>query len=132
MLPSGLPEHVHDDEELVRFLTSSSQFNSTMVKPSAFMPKNGTTSVFRHESEPNNHIWLLGKDHIETTRTVYGAAIIRALHVRMAFLDVVAHEPPPRHANILGWPSTTDPEMQRAKQKEFATALAQNAKLIKA
>ena len=37
-LPSGLPEHVSDDEDLARFLTSSNHFNSTAVRLAAFMP----------------------------------------------------------------------------------------------
>ena len=32
-LPSGLPDHVADGEDLARFLTSSSHFNAVMVKP---------------------------------------------------------------------------------------------------
>ena len=38
MLPSGLPNIVGDDEEITRFLTQSSHYNSAMPKPAAFMP----------------------------------------------------------------------------------------------
>jgi hypothetical protein len=57
MLPSGLSEAIEDDENLARFLTSSSQFNAVMVKPSAFLPNptDGETSVFRHGSEPRDN-----------------------------------------------------------------------------
>jgi hypothetical protein len=37
-LPSGLEEIITDDEDLARYLTSSSQFNAVMVKPAAFLP----------------------------------------------------------------------------------------------
>jgi hypothetical protein len=37
-LPSGLEEIIADDEDLARYLTSSSQFNAVMVKPAAFLP----------------------------------------------------------------------------------------------
>ena len=48
MLPSGLPEHVDDEEEVARFLTQSSQFNATMVKPAALLPNPKTVKhLFR-------------------------------------------------------------------------------------
>jgi len=54
MLASGLPDIVADDEDLARFLTSSSQFNIRMAKPAAFLPSasDRETSVFRHGAEP--------------------------------------------------------------------------------
>ena len=44
----GLPEIVADEEDLARFLTSSSQFNTQVVKHAAFLPSqnDGVTSVF--------------------------------------------------------------------------------------
>jgi hypothetical protein len=58
-LPSGLEEIAADDEDLARYLTSSSQFNAIMVKPAAFLPnpKDHETSVFRHGSEPRDRLW---------------------------------------------------------------------------
>lgn len=47
-------------------------------------------------------------------------------------LDVVAEEPPPRHANIVGWPwSQSDPDMGKAEQIERATLIAQHAALVR-
>ena len=62
MLPSGLPEHIDDDEDLARFLVQSNQFNSTSVKPSAFLPNRQDleTSVSRHGREPLARLWELG------------------------------------------------------------------------
>lgn len=134
MLPSGLSEQVHDDEDLVRFLTSSRQFTATMVKPSAFLPnpKDCATSVFRHGSEPRDRLWQIGHENIAAVRPMHGAAIIKAMRVRAASLDVASEEPPPRHANIIGWPTVgSDPEMEKARQKERATAMAQYAELIR-
>lgn len=68
ILPSGLPEHVADDEDLARFLTSSGHYK------------------------------------------------------------VRAGEPPPRHADIVGWPwSKEDPDFGKAQQKELAALIAQRA-----
>lgn len=135
MLPSGLAELVDDEEEdLARFLTSSSQFNAVMVKPSAFLPspKDGNTSVFRHGSKPRESLWRIAIEHVGAVRTLHGAAIVKATHVRSALLEVVAQEPPPRHANIVGWPwPMPDPELGKAERKERALVIAQHAELVR-
>ena len=132
-LPSGLSKHVGDDERLARFLTSSKQFNSKMVKPAAFLPnpKNNQTSVFRHDGSPVEDLWLLGHAHISGGRSLHGAAILRARGVRAALLEVVSEEPPPRHANIIGWPTDSDPVLEKAKRKECAELIAQYAQLLR-
>lgn len=132
-LPSGLPERVDDDEALARFLTSSSQFNTLMVKPTAFLPnpKNGETSVFRHAAEPRDALWEIGAAHVVGDRTLHGAAVFKARHVREAGLEAKAHEPPPRHANIVDWPAAgLDQQMTKAAQKERALMVAKFAELV--
>jgi len=134
MLPSGLPEVVADDEPLARFLTSRSQFNSLMVKPGAFMPspKDGKTSVFRHGAKPQESLLEIARAHAVGERTLHGVAICTAQQVRASELNVVAQEPPPRHANITGWPvAANDPELTKAQQKERALLIAQHAVLIR-
>ena len=133
MLPSGLPERVTDPEPLSRFLTSDSQFNSVMQKPSAFMPgpADAKTSVFRHAPDPLPALWAIADREIGLGRRVRAVAVLIGSEVRRAKLDVEAHEPPPRHANIVGWPSDSgDPEKMRAQRKELALLLAQAAKLV--
>jgi hypothetical protein len=104
MLPSGLPELVGDDENLARFLTSSGHFNTQMVKPSAFLPSaDRETSVFRHDGDPTSELWAMGSQHLGG-RSFHGAAIVKARDVRAISLEVMADEPPPRHAVIKGWP----------------------------
>lgn len=134
MLPSGLDEIVADEEDLARFLTSSKQFNAVMVKPSAFLPnpKDGKKSVFRHGSHPREFLWRTWDEYVMGAGTLHGAAIVKAKHVRSALLDVVAEEPPPRHADIVGWPrSQSDHDMEKAEQIERATLIAQHAELIR-
>lgn len=130
-LPSGLAEVVGDDEGLARFLTSSSQFNSVMVKPSTFLPnpKDRETSVFRHGAEPREALWQIGLENVRD-RKVYGAALVKARQVRAALLEVAATEPPPRHAGLVGWPWLSDPELQKAAQKERAALIARVAQLL--
>ncbi len=132
-LPSGLPDPVGDDEDLARFLTQRSQFNASMAKPAAFLPnpKDRETSVSRHGSEPLESLWAIGVQ-AAGGRGLHGAAIFKAVAVRTAQLDVLADEPPPRHAAILGWPwDEADPELQKAKQKEMASVIASQAVLLR-
>ena len=134
MLPSGLPDEIADTEELARFLTSSSQFNSLLAKPAAFLPNpnHKNTSVFRHGSEwaGLRRIWTAVSNGERTLRAV---AVFGANAVRAAHLDVCPEESPDRHANIVIWPwLPEDPELQKAKQKECAALIAQRAKLVTA
>lgn len=131
MQPSGLGDIVEDDEGLARYLTSSSYFGAGLVKPAAFMPdREAETSVFRHGREPRDELWRIGY-LTANQRTLHGAAIIRARHVRLASLDIRAKEPPPRHADIVGWPFELDADLQKAQRKQKALLLAQHAELVR-
>ncbi len=132
-LPSGLPELVFDDEDLARFLTSSGHFNSTSIRPNAFLPnpKDGETSVFRHGAKPVKDLWKIGNSVI-TNSTLHGAAMIKAKEVRRAGLEIISAEPPPRHAAIRRWPMESDPNLMKARHKEIALLLASVAvKILK-
>lgn len=134
MLPSGLLEHVADEEPLARFLTSDSQFNRTMAKGSAFMPGplDAKTSVFRQDTLALPALWQLGDLEIGPERRVRAAAMLTAAQVRRAMLDVQSHEPPAKHANIVGWPTEGgSPDANRARRKELALLLAQAATLVR-
>lgn len=133
MLPSGLSDSVSDEEDLARFLTQSSHFTATLAKPAAFLPspKDRETSISRHGPEPREELWSIGLS-AAGARTLYAAAIFKAHVVRAAQLEVVADEPPARHAVIRGWPwDEADPELQRAKQKELALVIASKAYLLR-
>lgn len=127
-LPSGLPEIVDDGEDLARFLFSSGHYNSTAVRHTAFLPnpKDQETSVFRHGAKPAKELWKIGSD-TATDRNLHGVAIVKARDVRNVELDVIAAEPPPRHAAIRNWPVDKDPILQKARQKELAILLANAA-----
>ena len=134
MLPSGLPDYVADPEPLSRFLTSDSQFNSAMPRAAAFMPgpSDAKTSVFRQGPDPRDAVWETADREIGTVRHVRAAAFLSASAVRQAKLDVESREPPPRHANIIGWPNAgNDAELTRAQRKEFALLLVQAATLVR-
>ncbi len=133
-LPSGLPEIVADGEDLARFLTSSSHLSAVTAKPSAFLPnvKDRETSVFRHGPEPRTTLWAIGLSVVAGgDRSLKGAAILKARHVREAELEVRASEPPPKHAAVVDWPWLDDPELQKAQQKERAALLVQRSELFR-
>lgn len=128
-LPSGLPDFVADDEDIARFLTQSSHFNTRVAKPAAFLPnpKDRETSVSRHGREPSDLLWNLGSA-AAGDRTLYGAAIFKAHVARDVGLNLAAAEPPDFHAAIRGWPWLDhDPAEQKAQQKERAILLASAA-----
>ncbi len=134
MLPSGLPEVVANGEDLARFLTSSSQFTAQLAKPAAFLPapRDRETSVFRHGAQPPAALWTIGAEYVALSRSVHGVAIVKAGDVRATGLDVFPEEPPLRHAAIRGWPwLESDPELQKAKQKELAALVASKAILLR-
>jgi hypothetical protein len=133
MLPSGLPEFVEDDEALARFLVSSSHFSATIVKPAAFLPNpkaQMTTSVSRHGAALREELIHIGRA-LRPDRTLHGVAICKAADVRSARLDVISDEPPPRHANIVGWPVDADPTFQKAAQLKRAIEIASQSQLIR-
>lgn len=120
-LPSGLPEYISDDEDLARFLTTSRWFNSIAIKPAAFLPYNGETSVSRHGAKPIGELWKIADE--QNLKNVHGAALFKAQNVRDAGLDVYSDEPPPLHAAIRNWPMNSDPCLQKAQQLELALKL---------
>ena len=126
-----LSPDVADDEQLARFLTSSSQYNLAGPKPSAFLPspKDRETSVFRLDPEGRDELWETGDTQVASSgRTCKGAAFVKANSVREIHLAVRSSEPPPKHAVIEGWPwHDADPDLQRAQQRQLALALASKA-----
>lgn len=132
MLPSGLPEFVEGEEPLARFLTADGQFNRISPKAPAFMPGpvDTKTSVFRQSPDDSSSLWAIADAELGTARRVRAAAFVMAGEVRRLLLDVEAQEPPPCHANIIGWPAGgDDPEEVKARCKLFAIRLAQVATL---
>ncbi len=132
LLPSGLPDSVADEEDLARVLRSSGHYSSSIVKAAAFLPapRDMATSVIRHGSEPREELWKLAALFLGIPAR-HGAAICKASVVREQNLQLVPHEPPPRHANIVGWPVNADPELQKAQQKELALAIAAQSELVR-
>lgn len=128
-LPSGLPEIIDPTEDIARFLCQNRHFRQDSVRHEAFLPnpKDRETSVSRHGREPSTDLWELGRTACGE-RTLYGAAIVKALSVTRLSLELIAQEGPPHHAVIKGWPwNDLDPVEQKSIQKELALRLATEA-----
>jgi len=129
-LSSGLPEILENEEDLARFLTSSNHFNSIGPKPAAFMPnpRNDETSVYRHGGTPIEELRKIAQAEVGHLR-IHGAAIVGVKDVRDAFLEVLAKEPPLRHADIVHWPKS-DTSLDKAKCKELCLLINRSSKKI--
>ncbi len=131
-LPSGLSELVQDEEAISRFLTSSSHFNATVVKPPAFIPnpKNGRLSVARHSAEPLEESERMAKEDFKLPKAI-GVAVLEAKEFRKLELDFEADDTPPRHADVIGWTwREDDPEFGKSERKLKAAVLAQKAERL--
>jgi hypothetical protein len=90
------------------------------------MPSKGEVSVFRVDRLTGPQIWKIGTEISEERhRTLYARGDTRAREVRKVGLDVSPMEPPPRHANIVGWPENDKP-----RQKLIALQVAAAATLV--
>lgn len=115
------------NETIARFVRSSSWVAKSKgrIKYPAFLPApDNDTSVFRTKDLLGEALWKIACDEVGPC---HGAALVVVAVVRENRLDVVAHEPPLRHANIRGWPQMQDPELQKSKRQERAIAIAESA-----
>lgn len=116
-------------ERLARFLLSSRHFSreNRRVKPDAFIPHPyAELSVFRVKDLEEEQIWQIGKQIAEPQgKPLYARAEIPVGEVLASGLQVVPNEPPPHHANIIGWARD-----DRAAQRLVAAVLSARAHLI--
>lgn len=132
ILPSGLSSVPAPEETLARALFTSNHFSTSGPKSQAFMPaRDNETSVFR---QCDSDLTLLraacdaaALGHGKPAKQV---AVTTVGHVVSSGLSVVPSEPPPRHANIAGWPSAADPEREKADRKLVALKIAESAWLV--
>jgi hypothetical protein len=128
MLPSGLSALVADHERLSRFLVFRRWFNpeGKYVKPAAFLPNQKLeTSVFRTTDLDDATVWPLADDTVLNREgaLLHGRGDILARQVRVTGLEIRAQEPPPRHADLVGWSSEKDAQKSQAQQLSAAAKL---------
>ena len=134
VLASGLPVFVADSEHLARMVIFSKWVaeSTGRIKYPAFLPApDHETSVFRKTKLTDERLWALGAAAAERG-TLFGAAVVQTAVVRSASLDALASEPPPHHANLVGWPVIAeDQELQKARRKAMATEIAEEAVFLR-
>jgi len=128
------PEQIQHDEPLARFIFSRRHFSPTknIVGAPAFIPNRDDlqTSVFRIYDLGEQQIRDIGED-VGRTQTpprsprARGEIQVNAVINVGAGLHVIHDEPPPRHAEIIGWPRDDKPQ-----QLEIAKLLAAAALLV--
>lgn len=118
-LPSGLPTQVADAELLARFVFSDSHVNrSGVVKKGAFMPapEQSALSVTRVDGLPAQDMEHYAAQARGTRPSeAKGYAMLQAGRVRSEGFQVVADEPPPRHAHIQHFPPGKDDQIEKAQ-----------------
>jgi hypothetical protein len=126
--PHNLKATIDDNENLARFIFSRKHFSRQQqrVKAEAYMPSRGEVSVFRIDGLERTAIWKIGSDVAsKREQTLYAHGDTKGSEVRRVGLDIRPDEPPPRHANIVGWPENDKP-----RQKVIALQLAAVAALV--
>ena len=119
---------VGKNENLSRYIFSTRHFSRHLnrIKGEAYMPNRGEVSVFRTDRLTDSAIWEIGSDvATKSKRTLYARGDTKAHEVRKVGLDILAEEPPLRHANLVGWP-----EGDKPRQKLIALQIAAGATLV--
>lgn len=98
---------ISDSERLARFLFDRGDFNgatgTVRARPLLPAPNENARSVFRTDGLVPDAVWQLASPRNE--REAKAFASFTGGQVRMARLDAVPDEPPPRHALITNWPA---------------------------
>ena len=90
------------------------------------MPSHGEVSVFRTEGLEETAIWDIGSSvAAKRERTLHARGDTKASEIMKLGLKISPSEPPPRHANLVGWPENDKP-----RQKLIALQVAAVATLV--
>lgn len=118
-------------QEHARFLFSRSDYSQAndLVKPGAFLPSNGETSVFVVDGLNGADIRAIGNNvGVQRGRPPKGRAELSERVVVAVGLEFMRDDIPPRHGNIVGWPPA-GPEY-KARSKAIVLELSAEARLV--
>ena len=117
--------------EIGRFLFHRRHYapSKQTVKPGAFLPSNGQTSVFEISGLREPDIRGLGTE-VGSARGIAprGRGELTYRDVENVGLLFERDDTPPRHGNLVGWPSADGTRKDR--NKDVARRLAQKAVLV--
>lgn len=119
---------VADEEALTRYVLQQKHLKEGQ-RFRAFLPNSdGQVSIFRTTGWDEARIWNTGNEFVAvpSNNTVYGRADITARKVLDQGLTINPSEPPRDHADILGWPDTTD-DVGKAQARTIALQLVAHA-----
>src|SRR3990170_1342923 len=120
-------------EPVARFIVNSGHLNKsrTKIKRHAFepAPATRTTSVFRIHSLDEPEVWAIGRAHVADPqgKKLHGRADLAIEAVTSLGLAVVPTDPPPRHAEISGWPLEKSAVMSLAQELASRASLKLNS-----
>src|SRR5438128_1120652 len=133
------PAHpVIPSEPLARFILTRSHIKwedseRPRLRPAAFMPHPRVElSVFRIEGLDQNGVREIGVD-VATQRgkTLVARGEVTAGNIQSIGLRIEPKEPPPRHADIVGWPTLSGtPKEDKSRQKLIAQQIVERASLV--
>lgn len=117
MAETTFDEPLSEAEPLAKFLyVRTGHFRIDPPEPTwrAFLPRKGDqeVSVFRTTGLREAEVWDLAATHVRPNPKA--RAIVQPRDVVASGLRVDPDNTPPRHANIVGWPSTKDAQMNHA------------------
>ena len=121
-------DQIKPEECLTRYIFHKGHFSITQKRPKyvVFMPSpHGETSVFCISNLSDNEIWNIGDREVAQKRglPLLGRADILAFHVFNKNLKLIPDNCPPRHANIVNWPT------EKSEKKLIAIELAESSQL---
>lgn len=117
----SLPPDPSPSEMTSRYLRQTNHYAASIgrVKSRAFHPDphDDKTSIFRVQGLTASEIWVLGDEHINLPlgNTLLALAELSVEQIMDINLRVEPDEPPPRHANIVGWPAAKNELMSKAQ-----------------
>jgi hypothetical protein len=108
-------------EPIARYLFEKGHYSSEKaeVKYRAWMPpKNKLKSVYRIVGLSEAEIWQIGKEQVEPEigHSILARADVGVRAIVELGLQIVPSEPPPRHANVTGWPDQKEAQMSKAQE----------------
>jgi hypothetical protein len=131
--PGNQPRPIAPTERISRYVLDKKQFDGLRVKFRAFEPPAAETaiSVTRSSGLTDHDVWAHGDRWVAAAggRTIYArgdftAASIVDVRSGDHLLSVSPDEPPPRHANLVGYPTIKHKEVRKSLAQQMA-AIAQ-------
>jgi hypothetical protein len=124
--PDDFSHPVESAETVTRFVCYSRHLylGEDRAKPSAYLPRNGMTSVFRTAGLDVHAIQRLGEEHLKQPAPIAAAESTASLILDTG-LRFKADNIPARHANIIGWPT------RKEEQRLLALKIVASARVVR-